>query len=79
MMSNIIYTTSIMHVSSEMVCVFVWTGKNYSNTQWRISVKYAVGELIIWLSLFSHAIGQFAVRKLLYGPKFLKKMLISEL
>ena len=52
-MSNIIYTTSIMHVSSEMVCVFVWTGKNYSNTQWRISVKYAVHELIIWLSLFS--------------------------
>ena len=28
---------------------------------------------------FRHAIGQFAVRNLLYGPKFLKKMLISEL
>ena len=29
---------------------------------------------------FRHAIGQFAVRSnLLYGPKFLKKMLISEL
>ena len=25
------------------------------------------------------AIGQFAVRNLLYGPKFLKKILISEL
>ena len=29
-------------------------------------------------SFFRHAIGQFAVRNLLYGPKFLKKMLISE-
>ena len=29
-----------------MVCVFVWPGENYSNTQWRISVKYAVHELI---------------------------------
>ena len=28
---------------------------------------------------FRHAIGQFSVRNLLYGPKFLKKMLISEL
>ena len=28
---------------------------------------------------FRHTIGQFAVRKLLYGPKLLKKMLISEL
>ena len=28
---------------------------------------------------FRHEIGQFAVRKLLYGPKVLKKMLISEL
>ena len=27
----------------------------------------------------AYAIGQFAVRNLLYGPKFLKKMLISEL
>ena len=27
---------------------------------------------------FRHAIGQFAVHNLLYGPKFLKKMLISE-
>ena len=27
---------------------------------------------------FRHVIGQFAVRNLLYGPKFLKKMLISE-
>ena len=31
-----------------------------------------------WVS-FRHVIGQFAVRNLLYGPKFLKKMLISEL
>ena len=29
-----------------MVCVFVWPGENYSNTQWRISVKYAVHELL---------------------------------
>ena len=28
---------------------------------------------------FRHAIGQFVVRNLLYGPKFLKKMPISEL
>ena len=28
---------------------------------------------------FRHAIGQFEVRNLLYGPKLLKKMLISEL
>jgi len=45
-MSYIIYTTSIMHVSYEMVCVFFWTGENDSNTQWRISVKCAVHELI---------------------------------
>ena len=29
-----------------MVCVFVWTGENDSNTQLRISVKYALHELI---------------------------------
>ena len=34
---------------------------------------------IVWVSLFSPAIGQFSVRNLLYGTKFLKKMLISEL
>ena len=28
--------------------------------------------IITWLSLFRHVIGQFAVRNLLYGPKFQK-------
>ena len=37
--------------------------------------KASIKLLIRWLSLFRHAIGQFAVRNLLYGPKFFKKML----
>ena len=35
--------------------------------------------LLYGLVCFGHAIGQFQVRNLLYGPKFLKKILISEL
>ena len=40
--------------------------------------KYILFSLYGWVC-FSHTIGQFAVRNLLYGPNFLKKMLISEL
>ena len=39
---------------------------------WYVTLLYG------WVC-FRHAIGQFAVCNLLYGPKFLKKMLISEL
>ena len=47
---------------------FFWSGK------WPI--EYCL-LLYDWVR-FCHAIGQFAVRNLPYGPKFLKKMLISE-
>ena len=41
-----------------------------------ISEEYSV--LLYGWVCFRHAIGQFAVRNLLYGQKCLKKMLISE-
>ena len=45
---------------------------------WHFFYKRISNLLYGWVC-FRHAIGQFAVRNLLYGPKFLKKMLISEL
>ena len=56
-------------------------GARLSNPRWFVCERYlltsllsynwlSINLLIIWLSLFRHAIGQFAVRNLLYGPKF---------
>ena len=44
----------------------------------KLLLKSYCGNLLYGWVCFRHAIGQFAVRNLPYGPKFLKKMLISE-
>ena len=41
-------------------------------------ILYRVDTAFYHMAEFVFAIGQFAVRNLLYGPKFLTKMLISE-
>ena len=38
-----------------------------------IPFVYSVAVIIIWRVCFRHAIGQFAERNLLYGPKFQRK------
>ena len=60
----------------------IFAGKSAVNvSKNKLVRKNAVTKGILlydWIC-FRHAIGQFAVRNFIYGPQFLKKMLISEL
>ena len=61
----------------------MWKGRYFQCLQVLISEVLLIWntpyiQLLYGWVCFRHAIGQFAVRNLLYGPNFLKKMLISE-